>query len=351
MIDDNLFEYFYYNKNTHKPTLSVWLLAYNHEFFIKNCLQGIFAQKTSFNFEILIGDDCSTDNTFKIIDEILCNQSISATFLKSRNNLWNRCNTELAFNLYKLCKGKYIALCEGDDYWTDPYKLQKQVDYLEANPDCSICTHWVKTKKGNDEPFDEELVSGRIRPQIINSSDMFIDKGRETMKGIPFMSLSIVARKKCFEFTSKIIKNIPGGDNAIWVNALEHGYAYCIPEYMGVYRKHGTSTWSSLNTTHKNIQILVNLLYIKKYYQKYSKRINLLFTKELKEWSEWDFNHNVYKDFTKSILHFISRHPLFSVTLLKFFFLVSFFYFYRNLRCITKQNFGLLLSIFIKKII
>ena len=120
---------------------------------------------------------------------------------------------------------------------------------------------------------------------------------------------------------------------------------------MGVYRKHGTSTWSSLNSTHKSIQLIVNLLYIKKYYPKYKKRINLITNNELNKWSEWDFNHTVYKDFTKSILHFISRHPLFSVTLLKFLFFVSISYFYRNLRFIIKQYFGLLRSIFIKKII
>lgn len=336
-----------------QPKVSVIIITYNHSNYISSCLEGVLKQITNFTIECLVGDDFSSDGTSSIISNFE-EQNKNLIFHIRRNTNLGQLTGNGRLNLLhtlSLARGKFIAICDGDDFWTDPYKLQKQVDYLEANPNCSFCTHWVKTRIGNDEPFDEELVSGRIRPQIINSNDMFIDKGRETLKGIPFMSLSVVARKKCFEFTSKIIKNIPGGDNAIWVNALEHGYAYCIPEHMGVYRKHGTSTWSSLNSTHKSIQILVNLLYIKKYYPKYSKRINLLFTKELKEWSEWDFNHNVYKNFTKSILHFIGRHPLFSVTLLKFLFFVSISYFYRNLRCIIKQYFGLLRRIFIKKII
>ena len=346
-----LFDYFEDQSLPITPIVSVWLLTFNHKNFFEISIKSILSQKTNFDYEIVIGDDCSSDGTRDIVFKYYKSNPSKVRLILSKKNYWEEFGPVLSLELYKSCRGKYIATCEGDDYWTDPYKLQKQVDYLEANPDCSICTHWVKTKKENGEPFDEELVSGRIRPQIINSNNMFINNGRETLKGIPFMSLSIVARKKCFEFTSKIIKEIPGGDNAIWVNALEHGYAYCIPEYMGVYRKHGTSTWSSLNSTHKNIQMLVNLLYIKKYYQKYSKRINLLFDKELKEWSEWHFNHTVYKDFTKSIFHFMKGHPLFFVTLLKFFVQVSFAYLSRNFLSFFKIKLGLIRRSILNKVI
>lgn len=328
MIDDNLFEYFYYNKNTNKPTLSVWLLAYNHEFFIKNCLHGIFAQKTSFDFEILIGDDCSTDNTFKIIDEILCNQSISATFLKSRKNLWNRCNTELAFNLYKLCKGKYIALCEADDYWTDPYKLQKQVDYLVANPDCSICTHWVKTKDESDQGIHEDAFASMERKNPLFKDDLFINDIKSP-HGTAYHPLSWVFRAELVNHIPKWIYPIRGGDDVLFTEFLQHGHCYCIPEFMGTYRITKRSSWAPLSPMVKTLAQIHFLINVRMHYVHYQSKVNKILDIHLNNLKSWKINRTEFTKLIKEILKVLRNDQNSIIPIINFYtkvFLHQFYY-------------------------
>ncbi|MGO2103616.1 MAG: glycosyltransferase [Psychroflexus halocasei] len=130
------------NKNLapKNPLVSVCVQTYQHVNYIKSCLESILEQKTDFNFEILLGEDMSTDGTREIcIEYAEKHPDKIRLFLHHReNNIKINGNPTGRFNfLYNLytAKGKYIALCEGDDYWTDPLKLQKQVDFLEANPE------------------------------------------------------------------------------------------------------------------------------------------------------------------------------------------------------------------------
>lgn len=122
-----------------KPLVSISCLTFNHEKFIRDAIKGFLMQKTSYPLEILIHDDASTDNTVKIIKEY------EAVYPELFNCFFQPENTHTKPNKRALRKpfkdamqGKYIALCEGDDYWTDPYKLQKQVDFLEANPEYGL---------------------------------------------------------------------------------------------------------------------------------------------------------------------------------------------------------------------
>ena len=117
------------------PIVTIVTIAYQHEPYISDCIDGVLMQKTTFPVEFVIHDDASTDKTAKIIREYeKKNPTLFKSIYQSENqyskkvNIWGN-----LFNNYS--KGKYIALCEGDDYWTDPLKLQKQVDFLEANPD------------------------------------------------------------------------------------------------------------------------------------------------------------------------------------------------------------------------
>lgn len=131
------------NQVTNKPMVSVCVQTYKHASFIKECLDGILMQKTDFSFEILLGEDGSTDGTREICMEYAEKYPDKIRlFLHHReNNIKINGNPTGRFNfLYNLytAKGKYIALCEGDDYWTDPLKLQKQVDFLERNEKIGI---------------------------------------------------------------------------------------------------------------------------------------------------------------------------------------------------------------------
>jgi glycosyltransferase involved in cell wall biosynthesis len=124
--------------STENPIVSIICLTFNHEKFIKNSLDGFVMQETNFPFEIIIHDDASTDNTTNIIREYESKyKDLFKPIYQSENQASQERGrvTRIAFNE---AKGKYIALCEGDDYWTDPLKLQKQVDFLEGNLDYGL---------------------------------------------------------------------------------------------------------------------------------------------------------------------------------------------------------------------
>ena len=119
------------------PLVSICCITYNHAQFIRKCLDGFLMQETNFPIEILIHDDCSTQGKAAEID----------------------------FYNYRRARGKYIAYCEGDDYWTDPLKLQKQVDFMEANPEYSVCFHDFKIYDLRSEQWREP--SYKTRGQLI----------------------------------------------------------------------------------------------------------------------------------------------------------------------------------------
>ncbi len=119
------------------PLVSVFMITFNHECFIRQAIEGVVMQETDFEYELVIGEDCSKDRTREICFECQKQHPDKLRVLWSENNLWaaNRGNTKRTLIR---CRGKYIAYCEGDDYWTDPKKLQKQVEYMEAHPGCAI---------------------------------------------------------------------------------------------------------------------------------------------------------------------------------------------------------------------
>ena len=119
--------------------VSILCITYNQENFIRQCLDSFMMQKTNFKFEVLIHDDASTDKTADIIREYEKKYPDIIKPIYQTENQWSK---GLAVNRtynYPRITGKYVAMCEGDDYWTDPYKLQKQVDFLEKHPDYSLC--------------------------------------------------------------------------------------------------------------------------------------------------------------------------------------------------------------------
>lgn len=153
--------------------VSVTCTTFNHEKFIAKAVDSFLMQITNFPYEILIGEDCSTDQTRSIVDEYLKKYPEKIRLITSESNVGARNNS---IRLVKAAKGKYIAECEGDDYWTDPYKLQRQVDYMEANTDCSMCFHSAQIVHESDQP------TGRgIRPykksQISPIQDIILGGG------------------------------------------------------------------------------------------------------------------------------------------------------------------------------
>ncbi len=124
----------------HKPIVSVCCLVYNHEPFLRECFEGFVMQQTTFPIEILVHDDASTDHSADIIREYTAKYPDLFKPIYQTENQYSKGVDVFSINVSR-AKGKYIAICEGDDYWTDPLKLQKQVEFLENNPDFALCFH------------------------------------------------------------------------------------------------------------------------------------------------------------------------------------------------------------------
>src|SRR5690606_11316563 len=127
------------------PLVSISCITYNHAPYIRECLDGFMMQKCDFDFEVLIHDDASTDGTQEIIKEYQEKypEIIKPIFQTENQYSKGIRGMNIQFN-FPRAQGKYIALCEGDDYWTDPLKLQKQLDFLEANPEYVLSCHNYK---------------------------------------------------------------------------------------------------------------------------------------------------------------------------------------------------------------
>ncbi len=124
------------------PLVVVRCIVYNHEPYLRDCLEGILMQKTNFAFVVVVHDDASTDNSVSIIQEYAKEYPQKIIPVIEKENLYKKHKKELVDVLDKSCENtgaKYVAICEGDDYWIDPLKLQKEVDYMEGHPDCSLC--------------------------------------------------------------------------------------------------------------------------------------------------------------------------------------------------------------------
>ena len=118
-----------------KPLVSALMVTYNHELYIAQAIEGVLQQETDFPFELVIGEDCSTDGTRKIVFNYQKKHPDIIRVITSDKNVGGRKNF---FRTVKACRGKYLAFCEGDDYWHHSQKLQKQVDYMEAHPEVGL---------------------------------------------------------------------------------------------------------------------------------------------------------------------------------------------------------------------
>lgn len=247
-------EYLGNNKpiNEVAPVVSVHVTTYHHARFIRECLDGILMQQTSFPFEIVIGEDESTDGTREICidyakrfpDKIrlfLRDRSLSqyyenGVFVCRFNGTWTRIS----------CRGKYIALCEGDDYWTDPLKLQKQYDYLEAHPDCVICHHNMRIL---DDKSDNSIA-------FTNPPHQKPVSAIEDLAGGNFISTaSCFFRNGFTQVFPEWAIGVPLGDYVLHLHNALHGNIGYIPDVMGVYRVHSGGVWAG-----KTIQTMRILL-------------------------------------------------------------------------------------------
>ena len=223
-----------------KITLSICCVTYNHEPYIAQAIEGFLMQKTNFKVEIIIGEDLSTDDTRQIIGAYVSKYPDRINLITSSQNVGGIKNL---LRVIEAASGKYIAICDGDDYWTDPLKLQKQVDFLESSQDCIMCCHYVKriTQAG-----EINYMNFTPKPLRYSFIDVLLDNKSETS------ALSIVFKNTpevSLMFKGDWILNCNAVDNFIRLYAtfVSGKSIYVFPEIMGCYRQHPGGIWSSLH--------------------------------------------------------------------------------------------------------
>lgn len=230
---------------SHNDTLvSVYCATYNHVTFIRQCLEGFVMQKTSFPFEVLIHDDASTDGTQDIVREYAARYPDIIKPIYQKENQFSRGVKIYLTYVFPRVKGKYIAMCEGDDYWTDPYKLQKQVDFLESHPDYVMCS----------SRFDKYWQESGLLEEDPDKKFKGADYDLQNLIGGKWLTqtLTVMYRRSALDL-KRYEQYGMSLDMILFYELLKHGKGYCFPEVMGVYRYHDGGVWSEVSQNHRRL--------------------------------------------------------------------------------------------------
>jgi len=232
-------------------TVSIWSISYNHEDYIEDCLNGLISQRTTFKFEVVIGDDKSTDSTRKIIEKLSKSHSNTIKPVYQERNIGVYSNS--FESVYPKLNGKYIAICEGDDYWTDKHKLQKQVDFLEKNPEYAACYHRAMVVDEKNNLIKEDKWPAY---KDITKEDLFYCKGE-------MITNTVMFRNEIPK--EKFVAGITNYDTLLWHLIGEHGSAKFLEEVKpSAYRIHKGGSWSSTESKHRLFEAIKTYLVIAK---------------------------------------------------------------------------------------
>ncbi len=211
------------NNDTRPLMVSIRCITYNHEPYIRQCLEGFVMQKTNFRFEAIVHDDASTDGTAAIVREYAEKYPDIIKPIFETENQYSKHDGTLDRIMDEKCTGKYIAFCEGDDYWIDPLKLQKQVDFLECHDDYSMCFHNAHLLKDVESEF-----------KLIQVEDRDYDMDELFEKWI-VPTASIMIRRNVYEKMIPDPRIINGDINTV-MNACANGNVRGMNNEMSVYR-------------------------------------------------------------------------------------------------------------------
>jgi glycosyltransferase involved in cell wall biosynthesis len=219
------------------PLVAVWMVTYNHEAYIREAVESVMMQQTSFDYKLVIGEDCSTDKTREICIELRDKYPNKIELFLNDHNIGSTAN---GIKMYEICRdsgAKYLALLDGDDYWTDTSKLEQQVKFLEKNADYSLCFHDVyglrngkKRKYSKTDPPDTTDINHLLTHEgYINTTSVVCRNG-------PHIADMLNKQPNC-----------PFGDFIVYVASAQQGLLKFIPKMMGVYRIHASSMWITLD--------------------------------------------------------------------------------------------------------
>ena len=231
-----------------EPSVAIFMVTYNHEKYIRQAVKSIVRQKTDFPYKLFIGEDCSTDNTRAVCIELQQKYPEKITLLLHEKNMGALKN---AYQVYQACVeyGKYTAICEGDDYWTDENKLQKQVDFLEQNPDFNICCHRAMYLNEKSRVLKTPKA---LKQSVFTQEDVANHNFVQT--------LTEVFRNIAWKGLSEDYFNSISGDYFINMMLTESGKIKYLPDVMAVYRQHESGSWHSLGAI-KGVQNTLTVLH------------------------------------------------------------------------------------------
>ena len=241
-----------------KPAVSVCIQTYQQVKYIKECLEGVLMQQTSFTYEIIIGEDESDDGTREICMEYAERYPDKVKlFLRKRSDvIYVEGHATGRYNLIiniKAASGTYIAICEGDDYWTDPFKLQKQFDVMEQKKGVSLCFHRTDIINKSSVGIIDDIYIYPEKPGVINQKDLF------KSQMIPTCSMFI--RHESIKTLPLFLNHVMGLDYCMQLYLANKGDIYFISDVMGTYR-YGAGTWSRGSQRDKVIHGIHDLVHL-----------------------------------------------------------------------------------------
>ncbi|MDI9817774.1 MULTISPECIES: glycosyltransferase [unclassified Legionella] len=262
--------------NTHElqenVQVSVCVITYQQVQYINECLESLVNQQTDFKFEIVIRDDNSTDGTADVILKFKQKYPTLIKLLDGSQNLGMNSNI---IEVFQAAAGNYLALCEGDDYWIDNHKLQKQFDVLESHKEIDMCCHPAMIKEGVQIKQNKTLGNHGSETKVISVNEVIKNGG-------DFIATpSIMIRKSVISYLPEWFVTAPIGDYFIQVHGARKGGCLFLPEPMAVYRRNATNSWSAS---------MINFQKKRFFLEKYIRSLDV-FSQELDNAYQEEFNH------------------------------------------------------------
>ena len=258
------------------PVISIGMLAYNQEPYIAQAIESVLMQKTTYSYEIVIADDCSNDNTRNIILKYQTQYPEKIKLILQDKNVGASQNT---LDLILSLTGRYVAALEADDYWTDPSKLQKQVDFLESNPEYVLCCHRYRVYFQNKGEYKDDHLGDLIKDSAAGISfDTKIFFSTWLIQ-----PLTIVFRREAFDVDfAKKVRNF--FDTTLFYQLMLKGKGYLFGFVGGVYRRHDKGLSTALNP----------LQHGRKHYDTFKDLYKIEKTSLLKEIYSYNVYHYIY---------------------------------------------------------